>query len=527
MANIFCYLLIGLVMIISLPSSAKENNQAIMSTAFILPQFTQYAEQVRKDWEAPGMAVAIVQNDKIIYIKGFGQRNTKAEAVTPDTVFGIGSITKSFTAALLATQIDEGKYGWNTKVVKLDPQFKLYDSNTTKAFEVRDLLAHDSGLPEEALDALAGNFGYSPEHNMYALRFIKPVAPFRTQFAYQDTLLEFAKKIIEQISGKSFAENLHEHIFNPLQMNHSYLTTEVALKQLHNIAEPYTYYQNKNYTFPKTYPYLSQRWALQQGLAGGGIKSSACDIAKWLIFNMNNGAINNKQLISAQNMDFIHSPQTLIKSSARDVNLKDNTQQAYGEGWFIDKETYKPYNVLYHAGSDTGMHGMVAYIPDIKIGIVILTNQYTNKVPEALYRRFFDLYLNKLPLKDWSKFYLDERANDTKQNAMQKQINCQANKNISLKKYTGIYNNSVYGDLIMSKQKNHLLLSIGPQQITWILTPCQTDIFKAYWPNPGMDIPMLPSGQDLVKFSTKPNGSVNEMEIPFLNNDGSGVFVKK
>ena len=157
-----------------------------------------------------------MKNDQIIYVKGFGERNADGMLVTPDTIFDIASLTKSFTAALLAMQIDEGKYSWNTKVLKLYPNFKLYDTNATKEFEVRDLLAHDSGLPAESTDDL-GNFGFSTDHAIYALRFIQPVATFRTTFAYEDIFPVLAKEIIQKYSGKSYAENLRHRLWGATQ----------------------------------------------------------------------------------------------------------------------------------------------------------------------------------------------------------------------------------------------------------------------------------------------------------------------
>ena len=290
-----------------------------------LNNFTHDTIKIMADWHVPGMAIAIVDNDKIIYAKGFGKRNELGDFVTPDTIFDIASLTKSFTAALIALQVDQGKYGWDTKVSQLFPDFKLYDPKATQEFVVEDLIAHHSGLPEEALDAL-GNFGYSTDHTIYALRFVRPVAPFKTVFAYQDVFLEVAKKIIEKYSDSNYAENLHERIFKPLDMNHSYVRTETVLNKINNVAQPFLYYSGKIYPYPSNYPYLSAMWALQTGIAGGGIQSSAVDIAKWLIFNMNNGTVKNNSLISEKSMRLIHSPQTVITSN-----------NSYGEGWYINK----------------------------------------------------------------------------------------------------------------------------------------------------------------------------------------------
>ena len=526
--NIVICILAGLIMMLFLPCFSENSVEPKIPMKEILIQFTSYAKQAKKEWHIPGMAIAIVKDDKIIYAQGFGERNAKGAPVTPNTIFNIASLTKSFTAALLAMQIDEGKYTWDTKILKLYPKFKLYDSNTTKEFEVRDLIAHDSGLPEDSLDSL-GNFGYSVDHTLYALRFIKPVAPFRTTFAYQDVFLEYARKIIQQISGESYTANLHQKIFYPLHMDNSFVAGEVALRKQDNVAQPFVYYAGKIYPYSMNSPYLSKKWAFEVGQAGGGIDSSAIDVAKWLIFNMNNGAVGNKQLISVKNMNFIHSPQTAITTSSSEASLHGESKKFYGEGWFIDTQEYKPYTLFYHSGGGTGVHALMAYIPQKKIGIVILTNTWGNKVPEALYQRFFDIYFDKKPLKDWNKLFLEERLKAiAHEKTASKPDQCQVINVSDLKKYVGTYNNPVYGNLLMSRQGRHLSLNIGPQSIKWELTPCKNNVFKVYWPNlDGMNIPMLPIGQDIITFSIRKNGSIDKMTIPFLNGNGNGVFLKK
>lgn len=356
-----------------------------------LAQFTAYAQQTQKEWQVPGMAIAIVDNGKVIYARGFGKRDENGLPVSPATIFDIASLTKSFTATLLALQIDQDKYAWYSTVHQLYPSFRLYDSQTTNAFAVKDLMAHDSGLPEDTLNTL-NDFGYSTDTMLEALRFIKPVAPLRSMFAYQDIFSELAKKIIEKASGENYTGTLQRGLLTPLHMQQTYTRIETTLHQLSNVAQPFQYYLGKNYPYPKASPYLTQAWALEPGMAGGGIHSNVIDLAKWLIFNINDGWVENAQLVSKKNMAFLHSPQTVISLAAN-----GDITQAYGEGWYIDRQAYKPYTVIYHPGGGTGTHALMAYMPEKKIGIVILTNQWGNKVPEILYKKYFDLYLQRTP----------------------------------------------------------------------------------------------------------------------------------
>jgi hypothetical protein len=242
-----------------------------------------------------------------------------------------------------------------------------------------------------------------------------------------------------------------------------------------------------------------------------------------LIFNMNNGIYSGKQLVSSNAMKFVHSPQ---------INITQNSTEgmqgaAYGGGWFYDKETYKPYTLIYHSGSDTGMHSAMAYIPELQIGIVILTNQYTSTVPELLIHKFYATYFNR-HFVDLNKVKLAERSQNDK-NTFFENDKCPFVKNTQIAKYTGTYHNDIYGKLTVKAIGNNLILTIGPQKITWTMTIYKDNIFRVYWSNPSnLPFPMLFGDDTFVKFSTDIyDKKINKMIINYLNSDGSGVFIKQ
>jgi CubicO group peptidase (beta-lactamase class C family) len=500
--NIFIWILVATIGLCSMSAVGAIHELPLEN------DFTKYAEQARVLRQTPGMAIAIIQDGKIIYARGFGVRNAKGEPATPDTIFNIGSITKSFTAALLAMQIEEGKYSWRTKIKQFYPEFKLYDPEATQGFEVRDIIAHDSGLPEDAGN-LEG-FGYSVDQVIYALRFIKPVAPFRTQFAYQDVLLTLAQKIIENNSEASYSANLRAKIFAPLGMKNSYAETE-DLTKMTNVSQRYFYANGKIAVYPKSYPYIYTDWGRAAGVASGGIDSSANDLAKWLIFQMNNGLVDGKQLISVNNMKFMHSPLTLIANDSNEGVIGD----AYGEGWFYCTHEYKPYTMLFHSGNNAGASALVKYIPAKKIGIVILSNKWDPELTKAIADKFFALYFSK-PFTDEIKSIASE-SNDSVF------IHCAVTKGNDLTKYVGTYSNEAFGKVTVSQANNNLVLTIGSKNIQWQLTPCQPNIFKAYWPSGNKELVMIPENEALVRFTI---GKVNKMQIDYLNTDGTGVFQK-
>jgi len=492
----------------------------------ILDEFSSYVKKVKEEWKIPGMAIAIVQGNNIVYTESLGERNIKHEPVTSDTIFNVASLTKSFTATLLAMQIDERKYQWVTRVLDLYPDFKLYTPKITNQFEISDLISHRSGLPETTLNELF-NFGYPINHMIYALRYVKPIAPFRNSFAYQNLFLLLAQKIIEKGGGKNYAAQLQEKIFSPLEMTHSNVLSYPQLGMLENVAQPNVYFQGSNYPYiiaESSSPEKNQQEVENWYAASGGLNSSVKDLGRWLIFNMNSGRKGDVQIVSKKNMDFIHEPQTIIRKGAQGEIL-----EAYGEGWFIDKSEFRPYTLVFHPGNNLGVHSIMAYIPDKKIGIVILTNQQPNKAPEILYKRFFDLYLNKCPMKDWNQVYLEEREKNNKTSEKHREIQaCKKTKNQKLEKYAGIYYNPVYENVTIVVEGDHLVLSIGPNNTKWQLIPCNNEVFKINWPNPnGLPTPMLAEGQDTLRFlSSSTNGNINKLLIPFLHKDNMGVFKK-
>jgi CubicO group peptidase (beta-lactamase class C family) len=476
-----------------------------------LENFSLYADQARINWHVPGMAIAIIKDNKVIYAKGFGVRDLQNNPVTPETIFNIGSITKSFTAALLALLIDGNKFSWGTKIVDLYPHFKLYDPTTTRNFAVRDLMTHDSGLP-----AYTGEMqillGFSADHVINSWQFIKPIAKFRSQFAYQSSFSLIAQKIIEKYSGKSYPAALHDLLFSPLGMNDS--TTTLDIVKSTNIAAPFIYKDSKLSNIPNDWPYFY--WE-KNYVATEGIKSNVLDMAKWLIFQLSNGEINKKPIIHAKTMQFMQSPQTIIMKSS-----KGKIINASGEGWFVESD-YLPLPMIWHTGDVSGMNAAVAFVPKANIGIVVLTNSRPSGLPEALLRKFFDLYFD-LPPTDWSKKKLTEMQNADQKNKTQA-LHCDAYQHHDLKNYAGIYYNDVYGKVTVINKDDYLLLTIGPKSLQWKLFPCKPDIFQLYWPGLSQIAPeSFIDNLRSVKFSTQKDLS-KVMVIDLLNHfDRAGIF---
>lgn len=432
----------------------------------ILANFEKYAEQARKDWQVPGLAIAIVQDDKIILAKGFGVKQVGTDAkVDEHTIFQIGSTSKAFTAALMAMLIDENKLAWQNKVVDRLDQFQMFDPWVTREFQIADLMAQHSGLPAYAGDDQA-ILGFDRAHIIHSLRYLKPVTSFRSQFAYQNGLFLVAAALIEKYSGASWEENLKTRIFTPLGMTSTTAGLE-GFQQAQNVTFLHKKIGDKVEAIPSDWPYHS--WVYTYGPAGG-INSNVLDMTKWLRLQLGKGKFENKQLISEANLNFLHSPKTI-------VGTDPGKMKYYCEAWLY--QPFHPYPIIWHNGGTSGNKTMVAFMPETGLGIVVLSNLITD-LPEVLAFKFFDLYFHNPP-KDWSKLGLEQMKQAAAKDKPPQRPASPAPP-LPLDRYAGAYNNPVYGQITVTPEQDQLFATIGLNQKKVLLQPFDRDSFTFAWP---------------------------------------------
>ena len=472
----------------------------------MLNDFEGYAQNAMDDWRIPGMAVAIVQNDSVIYAKGFGVKiKGGSDPVTPHTVFQIGSTTKAFTAALIAMLADDSKVAWKDRVIDHVPDFRMYDPWVTREFMIEDLLAQHSGLPAYSGDAQAF-FGFDRQHIMKSLAFIRPVTSFRSEFAYVNHLFLVAAEVVERKTGKSWEENIRERIFLPLKMSES----SYARKDLIEGKDVATGHNVQNSIVTAVPKDLN--WPYVYGPAGG-INSNIIDMSQWLRLQINDGIVDGVRLISEKNMNFMHSPKTIAQYDA-----KEELGAYYCQSWiFVDT---RPYPFVWHNGGTTGYHSMVAFWPEPRIGIVILTNESSNKLAEALPKYFADLYFGN-PKKDYSKEALDEfNKAKIKAKAQVPKKPETVSAPLALDRYAGVYSNDLYEDVRVEAKNGALTILLGPARFELALKHWDRDTFTYSVPLLGED------SEGFIRFAQAADGLVREMTIDMLNEDGCGVFKK-
>lgn len=375
----------------------------------IVKKTVDYAKEVQKLWQIPGMAIAIVKDGQMIYSGGLGAK-TKCDDkhIDANTLFQIGSVSKSFTAAVMASLVDEGKVKWDDTVKNILPDFKMYDKWVESNLQVKDIMTHHTGLQGQ-LGTYIANMGYGREDIWNMLPLLKPKYSFRGAYEYNNITFIIASKIIEKLTGKSWEDNVRERIFAPLGMTSSRVTGDEFTAAL-NVATPHEFTYKKGRMVNDTTwmdsvavnplygPEQALHWLTVIGPAGS-VSSTVNDMAKYLLFHLNKGMAGGKQVISREQADYLRKGHTITSQDSSRVTL-------YGHCWFVEQNSR--YRVIFHTGTTWGFTALCAFVPEQDLGIVILVNSEAPAYPRyAIMRRMIDLYKG-YPDKDYNKIFYEE-----------------------------------------------------------------------------------------------------------------------
>ncbi len=414
-------------------------------------------EKAMKTFDVPGIAVAIIKDDQIIHEKGYGVRslNTKLP-VDKNTLFGIASNSKAFTTASLGILVDEGKLNWDDKVVDYIPEFRLYNPYVTQDFTIRDLLTHRSGLGLGAGDLMffPDSTDFTINDVIHNLRYLKQTSPFRSKFDYDNLLYMVAGEVVKRVSGISWEDFVEQRIMKPLGMNNSAASFN-RLKDKSNIIDGHAVVEGKVQVVGRHIPINGENSA-------GGIYSSIDDLSKWIIMHLENGKYGKdfeKTLLSEKVHREIWSPQTILPLN-RKVDKYNSHFRCYGLGFFLSD--VNGYKEVAHSGGLEGMVTLITMIPELKLGIIVLTNQQAGGAMVAITNTIKDIYFN-IERTDWIGIYKD-KAKRNEENA--KKITDEIWNNINskkgelsqneLKKFVGIYKDNWLGKIKISVKNNRL-----------------------------------------------------------------------
>lgn len=474
-----------------------------------LAEIDAYAQQVQKDWSVPGMAIAVVKDGKTVFAKGYGvQRLGGNEKVDENTLFAIASNSKAFTTAALAILMDEGKIGgWDDKVSKYLPEFQLYNPYVTEDLTIRDLVSHRVGLDTFSGDLLWYETTYTDDEILKRLKHLKPTRGFRTGFGYQNLMFIAAGKIIEKVSGKTWAQFVTERILQPLGMRRT--TTSVK-----DIKDNAAFPHNESGGTLR----VLHRGNVDGAAAAAALNSSAADVARWLRLQLGRGEFEGKRIFSEKQSWEMWQPAVILPlSKAASEFMPTRHFNAYGLGWNLFD--YQGRKIVTHGGGLDGMLSRTLLIPEENAGFVVLTNNESSAYTVMQYK-ITDVLLDA-PKRDWNAELL-KRAETGEKAEVEAKKKLEASRvpntkpSLSMKDYAGTYTGDLFGDATISEENGKLVLRMKPSpNFVADLEHWHYDTFRIKWrPSVAYNFPA-----GFVTFTIDKNGKAGEFEIDQPNND--------
>lgn len=459
--------------------------QELKLPSFVTDSLDSYVKKGMLDWRIPGLSVAIVKDGKVVFMKGYGVTHAGGKApVDENTLFMIGSNTKAFTATTLAILQESGKMSLNDKVRKWMPEFKLRDTLASNDIMVCDLLSHRIGF-----ETFQGDFTYWSSNLSRAdiirkMGLIHAPYKFRTKWGYCNAAFLTAGELIPRITGRKWEEVVRDSILVPLHMDRTLMLTDDATK-LTNAAFPHTLVNKK----VEEIPYAN----LNNLAPAGSMFSSAKDMTSWLIAQLDYGKFNNTQVISRKAIQAIRMPYSIMAMDPRDK--KTTHFYLYGLGIGINDINGK---LCYsHTGGVDGFLSSVMFIPEEKLGIVVLTNtdqnnfflDLTNEIRDAFLGLPYTGYSNK-SLKSFNE---DKKNADAKIDSLRNVVRQNFKPSVPLEQLVGKYTNEVYGEISLNIENGKLRIAFSHHPgLNADLEHLKNDVFLCTYSNPTMGIVEMP-----------------------------------
>ena len=514
---VFLPLALGLCLLAPLPVSAADGAVATASAAAPVAldpaQLEAWVEQVRDRFEVPGIAVAVVQDGQVLLERGWGVREIgKPAPVDEHTLFAIASNTKAFTAASLSMLADEGKLSLDDRVVDHLPGFRMSDPYVTGQMRIRDLLTHRSGLGLGAGDLLFWpGSDYRNEEVVRRLKDVPLKTGFRERYAYDNILYAVATRVIEEVSGQSYAQFLQQRFLDPLGMGGTRFNAD-ALRPGDNVATGHAKadFTTLRPTFPLTW---------HNAAGAGGIYSSVHDMGRWMRAQLAGGTFtdpqgNEQRLFSRERqkeMWSLLSPMPIAEPPVPQLAAARPDFLGYGEGWITS--SYRGEKLVWHTGGWPGMVSRVTLVPGRNLGVVVLTNQEAGGAFNALTMQVLDAFMQPAQRTDWIDAYVAaaDKARAKADKAWRERLaarQARSTPSLPLAGYAGTYRDAWYGDVDVVHDGGRLRMRFQPSPLlTGTLQHWQHDTFLVKWDDRTLN------GDAFVTFSLDADGRVREARM--------------
>jgi CubicO group peptidase (beta-lactamase class C family) len=447
------------------------------------------------------MAIAVVKDGRVVLQKGYGVRQLGDPApVDTHTLFGIGSTTKAFTVAALATLVDAGKLSWDDPVYERLPGFQMYDPYVSRELRIRDLLSHRSGLGQGEGDLMLFDTMYSRDDVVHRIRSLKPASSFRSQFAYNNLMFVVAGQVVATVSGKSWDDYVREKIFVPLGMTDTNTTNEA-------------YRAGANWALPDG-KLTGKLMNLDNAGPAGSINSSVADMARWLLLQLDLGGIpgTDTRVFSEKSAAEMWTQQSIFPVDEWGLDGLPSLRphfSGYAMGWFLSD--YKGRELVGHPGGVAGYVARVMLVPEEHLGVVILTNAVETNAYEAVMFHILDGYFGG-PTQDYITAFKakEDKEHLAAEQTIQKAQHARAadsKPSLPLERYSGDYSDPWYGKVTIRPENGALVLKfLQTKNGTAELQHWQYDTFRAHWRGG-------PAEDAFVTFALTPQGYVDHFTM--------------
>ena len=466
------------------------------------PDVDTLAARALRTFEVPGLALAVVKDGEVVVAKGYGVRQLGEPApVDAQTLFPIASNSKVFTAAALGILVDEKKIEWDAPVVRYLPWFQMWDPWVTRELTVRDLLVHRSGLGLGAGDLLWWPTStYTRRQVAERLRHIPPATSFRSAYAYDNVLYLVAGELIETVSGQTWEAFVQTRLLAPMGMAGSspMLST---ISTAANVAMPHAPVDGAVRAVA--------RFDSDNTNPAGGIVTSASDIATWLGVFLARGRLpDGRRLYSEQTAAQLERPVTPMPIGTSRPGLEPARPNFLFYALGLNVRDYRGRRVLTHTGGLPGYVSRVLWVPDLHLGIAVLTNQESGAAFDALTNSIVDGYLGEGDT-DWFAAYrravdaiAERRATQARERAAARDAS--SGPSLALVKYAGTYRDPWYGDIALALERHRLVMRFErTPALVGDLEHWQHDTFVVKWRDREL------RADAFVTFALTPEGTVD------------------
>lgn len=437
-----------------------------------LDGFDTFLEGAREDWGVPGVAVAVVKDDEVVYLGGHGVRHVgKPGKVDENTIFQLASVSKTFTAASLGVLVDEGKLGWDDTVVSHLPSFGLYDPYATTNATVRDLLAHRTGLPAFTGDLL-GEMGYDREEVLARARYLTPQGTFRETANYSNVGFLTAGMVAEEVAGSAWEEVVRARLFGPLGMTRS----GFGRASLEGTNVSANHANRPGEAVRAVAPADSDVFT-----PAGGVTSTAHDLARWMQMLLAEGQFNDTRVLQAATVQEMFTPaMASAPSFSETAPIGADTGFDYTLGWAT--YYYKGHKVMEKGGALSGVRTVVVLVPDQKLGVAVLANSNLTMLPEAVRAHVLEAFLGASGRDLQSEIKAQHAALFSGFFAPPEPTTNPGKPTRPLAAYTGVFENDLYGSFTVLQNDKGLVMKAGPACHEGSLRHDSYDTFDLKWP---------------------------------------------